>query len=50
MDEMPSLDEKIAALKDELGKLQGILECLNKTIMDLGFNPSEYNELPCVIG
>ena len=45
MDEVPALDEKIAALKEELEKLQGTLDYLNKTINDLGFNPSEYNEL-----
>lgn len=45
MDEIPTLDERITALKEELGKLQGILECLNKAIDDLGFNPSEYDGL-----
>ena len=45
MDEMPILDGKITALKEEFRKLQGTLDCLNKAIEDLGFNPSEYDEL-----
>ncbi len=45
LEEMPSIEEKIAALKEELARLQKNLEGLNKALEDLGFNPTEYDDL-----